>query len=112
MQSGRLLREKDRGNEGCTYDQVAKKDLEDLGLQACPTCKYALEDANQNVAHGRRDKGAKGSHLRYTRREVMAILIPVLCNPRGEKFLGCRERGAGQHLGAKRVGLELLEVCL
>lgn len=81
MQSGRLLREKDRGNEGCTYDQVAKKDLEDLGLQACPPREDALEDANQNVAHRRRDEGAKGSHLGYTRGEVVAILIPVLCNP-------------------------------
>ena len=64
------------------------------------------------MAEGSADKGAVESHLGDTRGEVVAILVAVLCDPRSEDFLSTRERARGDHLGAKRVGLELAQVCL
>ena len=95
-----------------TYDQVAGKDLQNLGLEALAPLENLLQSANQDVAKGRADEGAVDGHLGDARGEVVARLAPVVGNPRGQKLLQAREGARRQHLGAQRVALQLLEVCL
>lgn len=64
-----------------TYDEVANKDLEDLGLQAGAVGKHLLQYLDQQVAHWGTDESSVDGHLRHPGREVMAILVPVLSNP-------------------------------
>jgi hypothetical protein len=42
----------------------------------------------------------------------VALLAAVMGDPRSEELLQREKRAGGEHLGAERVGLELLEVCL
>lgn len=64
-----------------TYHQVADKNLENLGLQAGSASEQALQDIDEDVAQGSADKGAIDGHLRNACGEVVAILVPVLCDP-------------------------------
>jgi hypothetical protein len=95
-----------------TYNQVADKNLHDLGLQTRPAGEQLLEDADQDVSERRANKGAVEGHLGHARGEVVPVLALVVRNPRREDLLQPRECARGQHLGAQRVGLQLLEVCL
>lgn len=70
-----------------TYNQIADEDLQDLSLQAGAACKHLLQDADQDMAQRRTDERAIGSHLGHARREVVAALAPVLCDPGGEDLL-------------------------
>ena len=70
-----------------TYHQVANNDLEDLGPQTGPACKQLLENADQDMAQRGADESTVRSHLRDSRSEVVAMLVPVLCNPRCKEFL-------------------------
>lgn len=95
-----------------TYDQVADEDLKDLSLEAGATTEDLLQDANEDVAQRRADERAVEGHLGHSRREVVAMLAPVVGNPRGEEFLETREGTGRQHLGAQGVALELLQIGL
>jgi hypothetical protein len=70
-----------------TYNQVADENLEDFGPQAGSAGKQLLEDVDQDVTQWCADESSICSHLRDSGREVMAILIAILCNPRCEQFL-------------------------
>lgn len=58
------------------------------------------------------DESAVGSHLRNTASEVVSGLGAVLRDVGGKEFLETGERSGGEHLGAKRVLLQLEEVGL
>jgi hypothetical protein len=94
------------------YDKVAEEDLEDLGLQALASLEHALQDTDEEVAEGRGNDCAVEGHLGNARGEVGARLAPVVGNPRGEELLQTRQSARGEHLGAQRVALQLLEVGL
>jgi hypothetical protein len=96
----------------CTHDQVAGKNLQDLGLQTLAALEDFLERADQDVAQGRTDKSAVDGHLGDARGEVVARLAPVMGNPRGKELLQAGEGTRGEHLGAQWVALQLLEVGL
>jgi hypothetical protein len=94
------------------YNQVADEDLHDLGLQALAAPEHFLQDADEDVAERRTDKGAVDGHFGDARGEVVAVLAAVMGNPRGKKLLQTREGARGEHFGAQRVLLQLLEVGL
>lgn len=100
------------GHESITYNQVANQDLEDLGLQAGAASEDLLQDSDEDVAEGRGDEHAVQRHLGDARREVVAMLADIVGQVGGEEFLETREHTRGEHLGAQRVVLELLEVGL
>lgn len=60
---------------------------------------------------GGNEHAVKG-HLRDARAEVVAVLSDIVSEPGGEQFLDTREHTGGEHLGAQRVVLQLLEVGL
>lgn len=95
-----------------TYDEVAKENLQDLGPQACAAFEDLLQNPDQQRAKRRTDKGAVRGHLWHARREVVAVLVAVLCQPRGEHLLSTGQCAGGQHLGTHWVLLELLDVRL
>lgn len=95
-----------------THHQVGHNDLQDLGLQACPACKELLQDGDHDMSQRRADKGTVDCHLGHAAREVVAMLITVLRNPRGQELLERAERAGCDHLRAQRVLLELLQVPL
>lgn len=97
---------------GETYDQVADQDLEDLGLQAGAAGEDALQDADEDMAEGRGNEHAVQGHLRDAGGEVVAVLADIVGQEGGEQLLKTREHTRGEHLGAQRVVLELLEVGL
>jgi hypothetical protein len=92
------------------YNQVAGEDLQDLSLCTGSASKGFLQDVDKEMAERGADKGTVDGHLGHTRGEVVAILVAVLCDPGSEDFLGTRQRARGDHLGTKRVGLELAQV--
>lgn len=100
------------GNESITYNQVADQDLEDLGLKAGAAGEDLLQDSDEDVAEGRGDEHAVERHLGDARGEVVAMLADIVGQVGGEEFLETREHTRGEHLGAQRVVLELLEVGL
>ena len=95
-----------------TYDQVGNDNLHDLCTQACPTCEHFLENRDHQVSQWGADEGAVEGHLGHTASEVMAMLVAVFRDPRREELLQSSECAGGEHLGAKRVFLELLQVPL
>lgn len=95
-----------------TYNQIADENLHNLGLEAGAAGEHALQDVDQDMAKGGADESTVDSHLGDARGEVMAMLVPVLCDPRGEELLQGGESARGQHLGAQRIGLQLLDVGL
>lgn len=66
---------------GCSYNQVADEDLDDLSTQAGATMENLVQDPDEKVAEGGADKGTVGSHLWHARREVVAVLVAVLSKP-------------------------------
>ena len=56
------------------------------------------------------DKSTVKGHLGNSRVQIGAMFALVVRNPRRQKLLGAREDTRGQHLGAHRVRLQLLEV--
>ena len=64
------------------------------------------------MAKGRADEGAVRGHLGNTGGKVVAMLVAVLGEPRGNELLGTGEGACGEHLGAQRVRLKLLDVGL
>lgn len=64
------------------------------------------------MAHGCTDKSTVGSHLGDTGGEVVAMLVAVLCEKRGDELLSTSEGTGGQDLGAEGVLLNLLDVGL
>lgn len=94
------------------YDQVAEENLQDLGLDAGAALEQLLQDADEDVAERGGDQGAVDGHLGHARGEVVAALAAVVGDPRGQELLQARQRARGEHLGAQRVALQLLEVRL
>jgi hypothetical protein len=64
------------------------------------------------MSQRRADESAIHGHLGHARREVMSILVLVVRDPAGKELLEAGQSTGRQHLGAHRVGLELLEVRL
>lgn len=95
-----------------THEQIADEDLQDLGLQARPSLKQLLQYVDEHMAERGADKGAVDGHLGDARSEVATVLVAVVGNPRGQELLQAREGARGEHLGAQRVGLQLLQVGL
>lgn len=58
------------------------------------------------------DEHAIEGHLRDARAEVVAVLANIVSEPGGEQFLHTGEDTGGEHLGAQRVLLQLLEIGL
>ena len=85
------------GKRGTAYNQVTGEDLQDLGLRAGSASKGALQNVDEDVSKGSANKGTVEGHLGHTRGEVVAILVPVLCDPGSEDLLGTRERARGDH---------------
>ena len=67
-----------------TYDQVGEDDLQNLCGGAGLAFEDTLQDPDEHVAHGSRDKGAKGGHLRDARGKVVAVTVAVIGKVRGE----------------------------
>lgn len=88
---------------GTAYNQVADKNLEDLGPQAGSVLESLLQAPNEEMTQGRADKGTISGHLGHTRSEVVAVLVTVLGQPRGNKLLGASESTSREHLGSQRV---------
>lgn len=63
----------------------------------------AQRRANQSTVRG---------HLGNARSKVIAMLVAILGEPRSNELLSSSERARREHLGAQRVGLELLDVGL
>jgi hypothetical protein len=95
-----------------THNEIADENLHDLGLETLAAAEHLLQDANEDVAERRADEGTVDGHLGDTRGEVVAVLAPVVGDPRGEELLQTRQRARGEHLGAQRVLLQLLEIGL
>lgn len=101
------------GREGqVTYDQVAGDDLQNLCAQARVAGKDALQDVDEEVAHGGADEGAVDGHLGHAAGQVAAVLADVAGNVRGEHLLRRRQSARGDHLGAQRVRLQGTKVGL
>ena len=71
------------------YDQVRDHDLHNLCLQARSIFEQSLKNRDHQMAQWSADKRAIHSHLWYTAREVVAMLIAILSNPGREKLLEC-----------------------
>lgn len=99
-----------RGSD--TYHQVADDNLHNLGLEAGAAVEDLLEHPDEDVAEGSANEGTVGGHLGDARGKVVAVLVAVLGEPRGEELLETGETTGGEHLGAEGVGLELLDVGL
>ena len=94
------------------HNQVADKNLQDLGLDTRASLEELLKHADEDMAKRRADEGAVDGHLGHTRGEVVAALAPVMGDPRRQELLQTRQSSRGEHLGAQRVALQLLEVGL
>lgn len=103
---------KQRRHGGQAYNQVADEDLHDLGLEALAAAEDLLQDADQDVAKRGADEGAVEGHLGDARGEVVALLAPIVGDPRGQELLQTRKGARGEHLGAQRVLLQVLQVGL
>ena len=64
------------------------------------------------MAQGSADEGAVCGHLGHARREVVAVLVAVLGQPRSKQLLAAGEGAGREHLGAQRMVLQLLDVGL
>lgn len=101
-----------RKGQGLTYDDVADKNLQDLGLQTRPPSEDLLQNADKQMADWRADERAVQAHLGYSRVEVVATLAAVMRDPRSKEFLEGEEGSGGEHLGAQGVRLELPQIRL
>lgn len=91
-------------------EQVADEDLQDLGLEAGAAGKDLLQDADEEVAERGADEHAVEEHLGDAGAEVVAVFADVVGDPGGEELLEAGEDAGGEHLGAQRVGLQMLEI--
>lgn len=98
--------------KGKTYNQVADQDLEDLSLETCAASEELLQDVDEDVAERRGDEHAVQGHLGNARAEVVAVLANIVGKVGGEQLLQTREHTRGEHLGAQRVLLQVVEVGL
>lgn len=64
------------------------------------------------MAERRADKGSIDGHLGHATGEVVAMLIAILRDPRGEKLLQRCQRAGREHLRPQGVLLQLLQVPL
>lgn len=62
------------------------------------------------MAERRAHKRTVGSHLGDPGGEVVAVLVAILCEPRGEELLEAGKSACREHLHAQRVLLELRDV--
>ena len=104
-----------RGFEGAregreTYNEVADDNLHNLGLQTGTATEGQLQQPDKKMAQRGADKGAIGGHLGHTRGEVVAMLVTILGEEGRDELLGAGEGAGGEHLGAQRVVLDLLDV--
>lgn len=97
---------------GQTYNKIADENLHDLGPQASAILEGLLQSPDQEMTQRSADKGSIGGHLGDARCEVVAVLVAVLGQPRGDQLLGTGKCASGKHLGAQRVVLKLLDVGL
>lgn len=97
---------------GCAYQKIGDDDLHDLGLQARPASEGLLEEGNHHMAQRRANECAVDRHLGHTACEVVAALVTVFRNPRGEELLKGGEGTGCEHLRLQGVLLELLQVPL
>ena len=97
----------DRGD-----DEVADNDLHDLGLQAGSALEGLLQTPDQEVAQRRTDQSTVRSHLGHSGGEVVAMLVAVFGEERGNQLLQTGQSTSREHLGAKRVLFELVDVGL
>jgi len=77
----------DHGHGREAYHQVADEDLEDLGLEARSAAEHLLQEGDEDMANGSANKRAIDGHLGDSRGEIMALLAPVVGNPRCKKLL-------------------------
>jgi hypothetical protein len=94
------------------YQQVADKNLKDLGLQACSTGEDLLENADENMPKWSGDKCTIYCHLRYSGCEIMSVLVSILCDPRSEQLLEGSKTSRCEHLRPQWIGSEVFEVYL
>lgn len=94
------------------YNEVANEDLHDLGLEAFPSTEDLLQNADEEVAERGANEGAVEGHLGDSRREVVAVLAPIMRDPRSEELLQAGQGAGREHFGAQRVLLQLLEIGL
>jgi hypothetical protein len=64
-----------------TYNQVANKNLQDLGPQASPTGEEPLQYVDQRAAQWRADESSIKCHLRHSRCKVVAMLALIMRDP-------------------------------
>jgi len=95
-----------------SYEEVGNDNLKQLRLQTCPASERLLQEGDHNMAQRRADQRTVDSHLRHATGEVMARLVAVFGDPRGQELLQGGKRSRGEHLGLERVFLELLQVPL
>ena len=91
-------------------EQVADEDLQNLGLETGAAGKDLLQDADEEMAQGGADEHAVEKHLGDARAEVVAVFADIVGDPGGDELLKAGEDTGGQHLGAQRVGLQMLEI--
>jgi len=103
--------QRQRGGEEA-YNQVADENLQNLGPQTGAVLERLLQGPDEAVAERGADEGAVRRHLGHARRKVVAVLVAVLGQPRGDQLLSTGEGAGREHLGPHRVVLELLDVGL
>jgi len=96
--------------DGCN-DEIAHKDLQDLGSRGGTTSERALKDVDEEVSERCRDEGAVDSHHRNSWGEIAAMLL-ITCDDGGDELLKGRECTRRHHLRLKRVPLEHVQVRL
>lgn len=64
------------------------------------------------MAQRRANERTVDGHLGHATGEVVARLVAVFGDPRGQELLQGSKRSRGEHLGLERVFLELLQVPL
>ena len=70
-----------------TYDQIAEKDLEYLGLKTCPIRKYFLQDTDEHMPKWSADHCAICCHFRYSGTEIMAMFATIVRKPGCQNLL-------------------------
>lgn len=70
-----------------TYNEVAGENLQNLGAQASAVGEDLLQEPDEEMADGRAEEGTIDSHFGNPGSEVVAMLVAVLGQPRGDEFL-------------------------
>ena len=101
-----------KANEKETYNQITDENLQDFRLQAGPSCKYLLQETDQDVAQWGADECAVDGHLGHPRAHVVAVPAAIVSDPGREYLLQSRQGARGEHFSAERVFLKLVEISL